>query len=80
MTISDADLLRNLLDGRTPTRPGERPIGKPASADADPTFIPRLRVGGQLWTGTGLTVTRYRIVGGREVFQLELVDERQVRS
>lgn len=80
--ISDADLLRNLLDGQpTPTRRGEQPIGRPATLDTpNTTFTPRLRVNGQLFTGTGLTVTRYRIIGGREVFELQLVDEREVRS
>lgn len=55
--------------------PRERQIGRVATWDKhDPNVIPQVKIGGQVFTGTRLNVTRYTSIGGRRIIRLELVD------
>lgn len=56
-----------------PTR--EHQIGTPADwIQANPHQAPQFQIGDSLFEGTGVTVTRYRTYGGRDIVRLELLD------
>lgn len=55
--------------------PRERPVGRVATWDKhDPNVIPQVQIGGQIFTGTAMIVTRYTSLGGRRIIRLQLVD------
>lgn len=50
-----------------------RRVGRPATVRGRDT-IARVRIGDTVWTGTALTVTRYRDHSGRHITEVTLVD------
>ena len=52
----------------------DQPIGRPAGFQIPPDARLRFKIGNEICEGSAIAVRRYRTYGGRQAFQLELLD------